>query len=112
MINFLKKNKFYVAGIVLFVLLYFYGNNIELYNNEENTESLPENINKPQELYLDPTDDVVLNRKDLVQLEEEKIGKFSYDGWDNWDRKKGGWWSEHIQAGDIYPSPSRMVWPD
>ena len=116
MLKFLQKNKTYVAVAVLFAILYFYGNNMEFYDNHKKCgQPIPDQFPNYKGPYLDPTDDTVLERKDLKQLQREKIGRFNYDGLDNWnvisDVKKG-WWSEHVQAGGLYPSPVRMQWPD
>ena len=116
MLQFIKKNKFYVGAIALFIVLYFYGNNMEFYDNLVKKCSSPEKINNPQQPYLDATDDVVLERRDLKQLNGgNKIGKFKYDGLDNWnvisDVNKG-WWGDHIEAGGLYPAPRDLVWAD
>jgi hypothetical protein len=118
MIEFIKKNKFYVAAFVLFTLLYFYGNNMEFYDNVKKCDSKPEKVNNPQHPYLDATDDVVLERRDLRQLHygPDKIAKFSYNGLDNWDiisDVKKGWWGEHIEAGNgLYKAPKDLIWVD
>ena len=56
-----------------------------------------------------------MNRTDLVQLQQEKIGKFNYDGLDNWNilnDVKNGWWSQAGSPGGLYPPANRLVWPD
>lgn len=113
MLNFMNKNKFYFAAILLFTLLYFFGNNMEFYENskEEKCESSPEKTDKPSIPYLDATDDIVLERTDLAQLQKEKIGKLNYDGFDNFPQVMKGWWASTTE-GDIYSAPRDMVWPD
>lgn len=112
MLNFLKKNKFYIAAILLFIILYFYGNNMEFY--KRSCDSEPEKLNNTQQPYLDATDDVVLERKDLRELNKD-ISHYNYDGLDNWniisDVNKG-WFGDHISAGGLYPAPKDLVWTD
>ena len=116
MIKFIQKNKLYIAAIVLFVVLYFYGNNMEFYDNvaKKCDDNKPEEVNNPQKQYLDASDDVVLERRDMKQLRKEKL-RFNYDGLDNWnvisDVNKG-WWGDHIKAGGLYPAPKDMIWAD
>ena len=115
MLIFIKKNKFYIAAIILFIILYKYGNNMEFYQSSNKSNSSHDQINDSSTPYLDATDDIVLERKDLVQLQNEKIGKFKLDGLDNWPSKSKqlGWWGDHIQAGNgLYSAPKDMVWVD
>ena len=117
MYKFIKKNKFYIAAIVLFIILYYYGNNMEFYDNvnKQCNSDKPEKISEAKGPYLDPSDDVVLERRDMKQLRREQLDRFNYDGLDNWnvisDVNKG-WWGDHIKAGGLYPAPKNMVWAD
>lgn len=115
----LKKNYVIIVGVILFLILYKYGNNMEFYtepnSNSKKVGSRPELIKKAKGPLLDPTDDIVLERKDLKQLNREKIGKFNYDGLDNWPAKgqQKGWWNDNISAGKgLYHPPNKMLWPD
>lgn len=115
MLKFIKKNKIYVAAALLFALLYFYGNNMEFYENESSNKcnsSPPQKIAQAKNPFLDATDDIVLERRDLAQLKNDQLNRFNYDGLDNWPTNpNNGWWSSKVE-GDIYTAPSRMVWPD
>ena len=113
MLKFLKKNKIIVASILLFGLVYFFGNNMEFYKNSK-TDSFPRKINEPSgEFELDATDDIVLERRDLKQLQSEKIGRRNYDGLDGFPGVLKGWWADATPVADnLYQAPSRMVWPD
>lgn len=115
MYKFIYKNKLTIAAVVLFIMLYFFGNNMEFYDNTKCQADKPEKISEAKGPYLSPSDDVVLERRDMKQLRQEKIGQFKYDGLDNWgiisDVKKG-WFGDHIKAGGLYPAPSTMVWAD
>lgn len=111
------KNKFYFIAVLLFVILYYYGNNMEFYDNvnKKCNSSKPDHFPNYMGPYLDPTDDVVLERRDMKQLQNEKLDRFNYDGLDNWDiisDVKKGWWGDHIQAGGLYPAPKDLVWAD
>ena len=117
MLKYLKKNKEIVACIILFFLIYTYGNNMEFYQDSNKCNSSPRKINEPSnEFELDATDDIVLERRDLRQLQSEKIGRMKYDGLDNWPKipeSKGGWWgSSEAVADNLYIETNRLVWPD
>ena len=118
MLKYIQKNKVFVAALVLFALLFLFGNNMEFYDNSTkkcNKELKPDKFPDYKESYLDPSDDVVLKRRDQKQLESEKIGRFKYDGLDNWDiisDVNKGWLGDHVQPGGLYPAPIRSVWPD
>ena len=113
LIKLVKDNKFIFACLALFALVYFYGNNMEFYDNS--TDSEPKQINQPSgEFYLDPTDDVVLKRKDLKILDNQ-LAKFKYDGLDNWNVNvpNKGWFASTVPVHDnLYTPPARLVWPD
>lgn len=113
MLKYLKENKFIVACFVLFALLYKFGNNMEFYQSSK-TCSSPKNINRPSnEFKLSPTDDIVLERKDMVQLKNEKIGRFKYNGYDGFPTVLKGWWGSSSPVADnLYISSDRLIWPD
>ncbi len=109
MLKYLKKNKFIVACFTLLALLYFYGN-MEFYESAETCAS-PKDLNKP---YLNSTDDIVLVRKDMAQL-NNNISRFKYNGLDNWPKKGTGkgWWADSSAVADnLYIPPAKLVWPD
>lgn len=117
-LNMLKKNKVIVACVILFALVYFYGNNMEFYQDSKKcSPEQPRKIHEQSgEFELDATDDIVLERRDLRQLQAEKIGRHHFDGLDNWPQipeSKGGWWgSSEAVADNLYIETSRLVWPD
>lgn len=117
MLKYIKKNKLFIAALILFALLFMFGNNMEFYDNLVKTckSVKPDNFPNYKEPFLDASDDVIVQRRDQKQLEDEKINKFKYDGLDNWnilsDVNKG-WWGSHIKAGGLYPAPKDLVWAD
>ena len=57
MIKFIKKNQFYIGSVLLFILLWAYGNNMEFYDNTEFCKDKPDDFPNYRNPYLDPTDD-------------------------------------------------------
>lgn len=117
MLELLKKNKVIVACIALFALVYFFGNNMEFYESSNKCNSSPKKIGEASgEFELDATDDIVLERRDMRQLQSEKIGRHHFDGYDNWPNipeSRGGWWGSSVAVADnLYKPTSNLVWPD
>lgn len=112
MLKLLEKNKVIVACIFLFFLIYNYGNNMEFYESSNKCNSSPRKIGESSGEYLDATDDIVLERRDLRQL-SEKIGRHNFDGYDGFPEKLKGWWgSSEGVADNLYVPTAQLVWPD